>query len=437
MTTTEYRCVLIRPHSCGVLVFPDKGQFRLPRIPIVAAMRAARELQKTIKTVWGLNVFILEVRAASTNVEALAFAELLTSKVTLPFKEIAIGQLLQLGLQEDELDCVESLVQGRSGNSLAQQGWIYAAIAWIESTTGHAFLSPGSIEQWNAGGGFSLFRARSDDGQQYWLKATGKPNAHEFGMTCFLYSLYPDFLPKIVAIKEQWNAWLAEHAGDPLPALPSAAELFSATSRMAKLQLLSIGRTNELLAAGAFDQRLPVLRSHIDRVISFLIEAMTRQVSTKVAPLRANRLLELGEMLRKAFSRQEDLDIPDTLIHNDLNTGNILWDGKNCVFTDWCEVAIGNPFLSCERLCQLNRVHADKIRKVYRECWSERLSMERINEAIVLSPLLAAYACLYGRGDWLNDTRELRLNFESYARSLARHMERAALNPILMEMLCR
>jgi hypothetical protein len=437
MKTTEYRCVLIPPRSRSVLAFPDKGRFRLPRIPILAAMRSARELQKTIKAIWGLNVFILDVRAASTNVEPMAFAELLTSEVRSPLKEVAIGQLLQVGLSEDEVDYVESLVQGRTGSSLAQPGWIDAAIAWIESATGRAFRSPINIEQWNAGGGFSLFRARSDDGRHYWLKATGKSNAHEFGMTSFLCDLYPDFLPKVVATNGEWNAWLSEHAGDPLPDFPNAAELVSAANNMAKLQLLSSGRTNELLAAGALDQRLPALRSHIDRVISFLIEAMARQTSTKAVPLSTIRLLELGQFLDNACARQAELDLPDTLIHNDLNTGNILWDGNNCVFTDWCEAAVGNPFLSCERLCQLNRVHAESVRNAYRECWSNRLSMERINEAIVLGPLLAVYACIYGRGDWLSNTREIRPNFESYARSLARHMDRAARNPILMEVLCR
>jgi hypothetical protein len=437
MKTTEYRCVLIPPRSRSVLAFPDKDRFRLPRIPIMAAMRSARELQKAIKVILDLNVFILEIRAASANGEPLAFAEVLTSEVISPFKEIAIGQLLQLDLSKEEVDCVESLVRDRNGSQLAQPGWIDAAIAWIESATGRVFRSASSIEQWSAGGGFSLFRARSDDGQQYWLKATGKPNAHEFGMTSLLCDLYPDFLPKIVATKGEWNAWLTEHAGDPLSDLPNATELVSVANKMAKLQVQSSGRTKEFLTAGAFDQRSPALRSHIDRVISFLIETMYRQTSTKVVPLSAIRLLEIGEILRDACSRQEELDIPDTLIHNDLNTGNILWDGERCVFTDWCEVAIGNPFLSCERLCQLNRAHAESVRNAYRECWSKQLSIERINDAIILSSLLAVYVCLYGRGDWLNNTTEVWPNFESYARSLARHMDRAARNPILMERLCR
>jgi hypothetical protein len=234
----------------------------------------------------------------------------------------------------------------------------------------------------------------------------------------------------------EWNAWLTEHSGDPLSDPPGAMELASAARRMAQLQLLTIDETDELLAAGAFDQRLSVLRSHIDAVIAYLIEAMARQRSTKAAPLSRDRLLDLGEILRDACFRLEAHGMPDALIHNDLNPGNILSDGANYVFTDWSEAAVGNPFLTCERLCLLNRAHAESVRDVYRGCWSHRLSAQSMDEAIALTPLLAIYAYLYGRGDWLGQTESLQPQFESYLRSLARHMDRAAQDLSLLEILC-
>lgn len=205
---------------------------------------------------------------------------------------------------------------------------------------------------------------------------------------------------------------------------------------MSQLQLLTVGETDELLAGGAFDQRLPALRIHIDAVIAYLIEAMDRQTSTQVAPLSRDRLLDLGEILRDACFRLEAHGIPDALIHNDLNAGNILSDGAKYVFTDWSEAAVGNPFLACERLCQLNRAHAESVRNVYRECWSNRLSLQSMDEAIALTPLLAVYAYLYGRGDWLDQTESVEPQFERYARSLARHMDRAAQDLSLREILC-
>jgi aminoglycoside phosphotransferase (APT) family kinase protein len=179
-----------------------------------------------------------------------------------------------------------------------------------------------------------------------------------------------------------------------------------------------------------------VLRSHIDEVIADLIEAMTRQRSTKAAQLSRDRLLALGEILRAACIRMEALGIPDALSHNDLSPGNILSDGAHYVFTDWSEATVGNPFLTCERLCQLNRAHAVSVRNVYRECWSHRLGAQSMNEALRLTRLLAIYAYLYGRGHRLDQTDGVQPQFESYARSLARHMDRVAQDLSLGEILC-
>jgi hypothetical protein len=206
------------------------------------------------------------------------------------------------------------------------------------------------------GGGFALLRVTSEDSWHYWLKATSEPNAHEFGLTRLLWALCPEFFPTLVAMKSEWNAWITEHAGDSLPDAPGASEIIPAATCWARLQLLTISHTEELLAAGAIDQRLSALRNQIDAVIAYLIEAMARQTSTKVAPLSRDRLLELGGIPRDTCLRLEALNIPGALIHNDLNAGNILRRGETYVFTDWSEAAIGNPLLSCDRLCQLNRV---------------------------------------------------------------------------------
>jgi hypothetical protein len=379
----------------------------------------------------------LEIWPASDRLGGCAVAELLMPQMALPLSEILIEQLQTPELSEDECHRLELVIEGRTRSTFSHLGWIHEAFAWMESATGFAFSSKESIEQCNAGGGFALFRACSDDGRHHWLKATGEPNTHEFPITLLLSELCPEFLPKLVAIKKEWNAWLSEDAGNPISDPPNAAELISAATSMAKFQLLTIGHTEDLLAAGAFDQRLPVLRSRVDLVIAYLIEAMSRQTSTKAVPLKGDRLLEMGEILRDACLRLEALHIPDTLIHNDLNPGNVLWNGAKCVFTDWSEAAVGNPFLSCERLCQVNPVHADSVRNVYRHSWSHRISASKIEEAIALMPIVAIYACLYGRGDWLSHTGDIQPPFESYARSLTRHMDRAAKDSSLLEALCR
>jgi hypothetical protein len=436
METIEYRCVLVLPRSHTILVTVDRGQYPLPRIGIPRATRPAPEVKKMIKSRWGLNIFVLEIWADSNCAGALAVAEVLMPQIATSLTEIPVEQLTTAELSEEDRGRLQQFFDGRMTSQVSRLGWIDEAFAWIGSATGQTFSSSNIFEQWNAGQGFALVRVTSDEARNYWLKAAGKPNTHEFMLTSLLSELYADFLPRLVATKKEWNAWLTEDAGDPLPNPPSQHQLVSAAKSMASLQFLSIGQTHGLLGAGAFDQRLPALKSQVDTIINYLIEAMARQTSTKAMPLSHDRLLELSEILHDACFRLEALGIPDALVHNDLNAGNILSSGTRCLFTDWSEAAVGNPFLMCERLCQLNRTHAESVRNIYRECWSHRLSAQSMDEAIALSPLLAIYAYLYGRGDWLRQTEDVRAQSESYARSLARHMDRAARDLSLREIPC-
>jgi aminoglycoside phosphotransferase (APT) family kinase protein len=146
--------------------------------------------------------------------------------------------------------------------------------------------------------------------------------------------------------------------------------------------------------------------------------------------------VELGDILGHALCQIEALGIPDAVLHNDLNLGNILFDGTNCVFTDWSEAAIGNPFLSLDRFCLLDPMTASELYHAYSECWLRFLSEETIRRVANLASLVSIFTYLYGRGDWLEDTTKVTLQFECYARSLARHMDRAAENPEFREALC-
>jgi hypothetical protein len=432
----EYRCVLLRRATGHVLAFKEEGQQHLPRIRIPDRTRPAEQLQKAIRAQWGLEVFVLETHAAGNRAGAYVTAELLTHERSTVLDEIPFRRLKDCELSAEDLGHLELLVRGETDFPCSRLGWIEEAVAWIESQSGAKFSLKRDIEQLNAGGGFALFRARSDDGRVYWLKATGKANKHEFAVTRFLSELCPEFLPTIAQFKIEWNAWLMEDAGASISEPPGAEELGLAASRMSRMQLLTIGRTAALLGAGAFDLRLPRLRSHIDRVIEYLTEAMTRQTSIKAVPLSGDRLREIGEILRDAFCRVEDLRIPDTLIHNDLNLGNILSNGGKLVFTDWSEAAIGNPFTACERLCRLNPSHCEDVQAAYKDRWSELLDQQTIESAFHLMPLLSIYACLHGRGQWLAEPDNVPLQLESYRRSLARHMDRAAKRLVLVGALC-
>ena len=143
-----------------------------------------------------------------------------------------------------------------------------------------------------------------------------------------------------------------EDAGQPLNFLDLTA-LEEAVVTMAALQQRTIGQTTGLLAAGAFDQRVPVLRVNLGEVIEYLDEAMAKHRSTRVPRISTTRLREIEAILQDACLRMEELEIPDTVVHNDINTGNLLFRGTRCVFADWCEVGVGNPFFTFQLLSRL------------------------------------------------------------------------------------
>jgi hypothetical protein len=435
--TMEYRVVLVRPQSHGILAVASARPFCLPQVKIPSIGRPAQQLQQAIKAAWGTSAFILDAWEAPHGGSPCALAEILSSAITSTLQEVALDQLANSELSSEELRRVQSLMKNRSRLPVAHIGWIGEAMDWVMSATGARFSSKDEVEQLNGGGGFVLMRLRSDDGESYWLKATGVPNMHELSITFCLSGLCPEFLPKLVAMRSDWNAWLTEDAGEELPN-PIAGDVLSRAIRsFASLQLQTANAIDILLAAGAFDQRIPVVRHHLDGVISFLIDAMAKQTSAKVAPLGRRRVLELGDILGDALCQMDALGIPDAVLHNDLNKGNILFGGANCVFTDWSEAAIGNPFLSLDRFRLLSPEAAPELYRAYSECWVGFLSEETVRRAANLAPLLSIFTYLYGRGDWLEDNTKVTLPFECYARSLARHMDRAAQNPEFREALCR
>jgi hypothetical protein len=234
-----------------------------------------------------------------------------------------------------------------------------------------------------------------------------------------------------------------EEHGSSLRDSESLEDFRQAARTMANLQQTFLGRSDVLFAASCGDHRNETLHSRIAELIAYLDEAMVLQTSTKVPTLSASRLGVLETALERACALQEELGIPDSLIHSDISPGSILYDGSRYVFTDWCEANVGNPFITLEQMC----VHAARIstepeiwvrtlRDEYKACWKDLLTQGQIDRALQLAPLLSILSSLHERGDWLASPKRYGSQRLSYSRSLARHMDRVVQAPGLQEILC-
>lgn len=439
-----HRLVLVPPDSGSIFAQPVGKDVCLPRLPVPRWTRHARHIQHSTRIQWNVSVVILDFLNGRPD-SPICIAELLSQQTPAGLIAVSVDALEVSALTNTECQIVREVCAGNpmDRGPFSRAGWINEAKAWIQASTEHKMPFAGEIEQHNAGGSFALVRFALQNGTSYWLKAVGEPNLHEFSITAALTRICPEYLPAVIATHSAWNAWVMEDAGKSAGQNSNPDFLESAVISMAELQKKTSGYADDLLSAGAADQRMGILAGHIDELIAYLDDAMHLQTSIKVPPLETKRLREIGNVLKDACMAMEALCIPNTIVHNDINPGNVLIRDTGCVFIDWCEACVGNPFLTLQSLlllapknCGDYELITRRLKKLYGSRWISWLPPCNIDRAFALAPLLAIASHLYGRGDWLKLDRRDDPRVQSYARALARHMDRAASASDLTEALC-
>lgn len=444
----QYRIALFLPRSKKVLVEPRDGSLRLPRINVPRWTRVAEQLTKAIRDKWRLRSSIMiDVLPGSQQTPACAVIEVFTDD-SKPLAEglipLPLGGLADSEVTAAERTTMRKILMGETAGCgpFSRLGWTEEAQEWIRVSAPHRFIEFSDRQGSSVGGSSALVRFGTRRPPAYWLKATAAPGTQEYRVSTTLARLFPDFLPRLVAAREDWNAWVMEDAGQPLEETFTLPAIEQAAHSLAQLQVASVDHVDALFAAGCFDQRIPILRASIPKLIEYLEDAMALQTSTRAHPIESKRLCELSTLLEEACECVQTLGIPDALIHNDMNAGNILFDGSRAVFTDWAEAYIGNPFFTFHHL-QAHAIQADaphawasKTKTTYANHWRCLLSDSQIARALALCPPLAIASYLCGQDTFFELSSRKDLRAQSYVRSLARHMDRAAQTPEFLEALC-
>jgi hypothetical protein len=437
-SSVEYKVVLAGFASEMILAIPGDGTFRLPRVFIPKWTRPAEEITRELRDNWNLNTVVVHLFPNQGSLPTSAVAEVIdtrTAKGDSFLRLCGIGEIDRTELDTYEREQVYGVLSGSKTPSgpFSRLGWLKDAQEWIQNSLGDRPVDFATdFRQYNAGDTFALVRFATCSGSAYWLKATGEPNKHEFTITTALSELFPQYLPPLVAKREDWNAWVTEDVGDPLGCVQDLEILARAVEALADLQILSLDYVSRLSAAGCMDRNLKVVQSHLPEIRIFLEDAMRNQTSSKVRPVTSSRLREIGVIVDQACNKMYDLDIPASLVNGDINLDNILYDGGRFRFTDWAEGGIGNPFLTFQQVIQhviRDGKHSEWVPSLchaYRKKWNALLTRRQIDRAFALMPLITMADYLYGRGDWLSSPRRDEPWFQSFARTLGRSMDRTA-----------
>ena len=443
-----YRAIVLGQGGNELLLKPAGESFLLLSVAIPRWQRLAENMTVAIRNEWGQEAICLFNPDVSSPVTATNDHNYQVMECSGPARPHPGAEWVHVSSLSERIfaDTADQLAVQRSLAACARDagaaalepfarlGWFRELQGWIEEVIGPlGFHLTGSFSQLNASPSFSLVRFETC-GPAVWFKAVGIPNLREFPITLALARLLPQYLPPILAARQEWNGWLAlEVEGTNLGETQETQHWNTATSGLAKLQIESIGRCGTLVDSGARDLRASALLKLVRPFLDAMGQLMEKQ--TKVSPrvLPRRELVLLGEQIEEALCLSTDFGIPDALGHLDLNPGNVIVSEGESVFLDWAEAYVGNPLFSFQYLVEHFRrmagadVTAESgLTSAYTEEWLSLVSPENLASALALAPMLAVFAYAAVNDTWSDEARLRDPNLAGYLRSLTRRMHREA-----------
>ena len=449
MRMDRWRMVILTSKSSELLVLENQHQFALPEVLVPRDQRLAWHLNKQVKRLWQLSILsIVPINTTPTAEETDStqyhIAELVPSESPLPSGMCCVdASSLKPDAFRDsgDFDALSAFLNPSFRSELedgpfARAGWFTEVSAWVQSVAKSRGLEWNTrFEQFHAAPSFSLIRFDTSP-RALWFKAVGDPNTREFHITRVLAHRFPDYVPRLVAVRPECNGWLAEECAGDILADVFELDLWRKAARaLAQLQIESVPHVNELLQTGAHPLSLLLSDSASKRFLR--VGAQLFPADSKREPFDPSpeELVEVDLRVRELVTHAQSIGVPDTLGHLDLNAGNIVVSPEHCAYLDWAEAYVGLPFLSFEYLLQAFRRNFGRgspnealVVETYVTAWERVLSRDMVREAWALTPVLALYAytirCMAASEHCLNDAPHLA----NYVRSLIRKLKNEAGN---------
>jgi len=445
----SWRILLFARNGAEVLVLKRPRGLCLPVLQIPRHERVAAALNLEMKRTWNLETFCIAPFSVAhpDQTSGVVHYYLVEVPGCEDLRRIAPKTMTLDALKAEAVSDVRDYLAIRRAMKLdavhlppeqpgpfSECGAFQQISAWVEEQ-----LQPRgrkwdrTFHQLHAGQSFALIRFGTNDGA-VWFKATGGPNQRELAITKHLSALFPKFMPEIVSVRSDWNAWLTNQvAGTSLDCARDLDAWCCAASSLAELQVASVGHTSSILRAGAHNTRATVLLGKAGPFFAEIESLMDRQTKSDPPRLCRSEIRCLKERLTGALGRMASGAIPDTLNHLDLNPANLIKGSSLCTFLDWAEAAVGNPFFSFEYLRQhflqtfgREPGAANTFRQSYVNVWRELLPDRAIELGMEFTPLLAPFAYAVNTLPWKPCDRNAQSESAGFLRSLTRRMYREA-----------
>jgi hypothetical protein len=440
----RFRVLLFRKGTSEILVQETDQGSALPSLEIPSHSRVAEKLTAAIETLWGLSVYCLFALPDTSTAGPVQYqvAELQGNPGDVPtrMRWTSVNSLTDSGFaNHTDLAALQAALGAfglfrcdKPAGPFGKPGWLQVVAGWAAAQAAAlGFHLTGKVRQLNASPAFSLIRFESN-GPALWFKAVGEPNLHEYGITLELARRFPRYLPRVVASRLEWNAWLSvEAAGTHLGERSATSDWMHAAAALADLQIASFGSGHHLIGLGCKDVRAPALFKRVDPFFGRMARFMKTQTKASPAPLTEVEMARLTQDIRCALSKLGESDVANAIGHLDCNPENVLVSRRRTVFLDWAEGCVGHPFFTFQYLLEhwrrfhgSDRKEEEALLATYTAPWKSFISPRRVARDLRLIPLAAAFAYV-ASGSGLSQAA-VRPETAGFLRSITRRMKREA-----------
>jgi aminoglycoside phosphotransferase len=391
-----------------VLMLHHRDGWSLPTVvPTTGNEKAITRLNQDIKDQLGIDVTLLrclcdDVLIDNNERARVQAAENLSLEWSPPAGGHWIGRpaLERLVLRvpqhrrviEEWLTEVESGISTESLAAWERPGWLSMAKRWIADNL--SLLGVGAIDgfrQFAGSPAHYLLEAQTSAGKFY-FKAVGGELTHEQKLTCFLARLYPAHLPRIAAFDDELHWWLMyDVGGTALCEVHDLAQLEKVLRTFAEIQVDCIAHAEDLLALGCPEYRPVTLAGRIDWFFSKLEEIEAKYTEGAIDKSTIDRHA-LSRRLKELSEQLVNHRIPPSLVHGDFGFSNIYTSDGACIYIDWAEGYVGNPFdvlalfsYYLERKSPDLKSSRARLRNAYFGPWSGYWSMDQLIQLYYMS----------------------------------------------------
>lgn len=275
-----------------------------------------------------------------------------------------------------------------AGPPWGRRGWFRNASQWIRGQVSHMGMQlTGPIEQVRVWERSCVLRIPTSTGFVY-FKATPPVSNHELELTSTLAQRFPNQIPRVLAVDSDRRWMLLRDCGrGTLEDCRSVHRWEQALQEFSRIQVRCSSDVNLWLDLGCAAYPLPAVVQGLDTLCEDL--SMER-CGLSVHDVR--RLKHGAPKYAEMCNQIAEVNLPLSLEHGDFWPGNIVTDGRKCIYLDWAEATVTHPFFCIALFLEYARALLPgargtyaRLRRAYLLPWRNHASEEDLISAFRLA----------------------------------------------------